>query len=348
MCGLVQPARHPHRRRRAGRRCARAGARGERAVSVLLADASGADPRDGRSPHACSVLRQPADPRAPRRGSEVTPATPIGNPFTCLIAAPSDALYLNAAEGRSPSARLCGSVRRTATRADVGDSAQLYVTLAAGARATQRGGRCRVGYAEFEDNGSNREVRARLAVVADGGATSQALTRVNIRDYGQSAIAANVLSVETARQHRLRALHSSGPARLASPREEGYALGLDHEPRGGAQLPVRRVRTSFLGAVAKQPSASAPARSRTVLGPSCISPLALLRGSRRPRREPCCSAMPRRRCIRWPDKGSTSGCATPGSSANASSRIQAIPAAARCSRPMRASALAATVPEKFC
>jgi 2-octaprenyl-6-methoxyphenol hydroxylase len=68
-------------------------------------------------------------------------------------------------------------------------------------------------------------VRARLAVVADGGATSKALTRVNVRDYGQSAIAASVLTSRPHGNIAFERFTSAGPLALLPARKATLGFG---------------------------------------------------------------------------------------------------------------------------
>ena len=88
---------------------------------------------------------------------------------------------------------------------------------------------------EFEEEGARRDLRARLVVIADGGATAQALTQVDVREYGQSAV---VATVHTSKPHGNRAFERftpEGPLALL-PREGSYALIWSMAPDAAQQL----------------------------------------------------------------------------------------------------------------
>jgi 2-octaprenyl-6-methoxyphenol hydroxylase len=203
-------------------------------LSVLLVDASGAGARD-EDPRTLA-LSYGSRLILERLGvwDDVTPATPIASIHVSHRGAFGRAA-LSAAEGGLPALGYVVPYAALQRALIAGRQRAAHVTLAAHARATRVEADAESVRVEFEDNGSNRAVRAQLAVIADGGATSQALTRVNVRDYGQSAIAANVL---TARPHGNSAFErftAAGPLALL-PREEGYALVWTVSPETAREL----------------------------------------------------------------------------------------------------------------
>ena len=125
---------------------------------------------------------------------------------------------------------------------------------------------------EFEHGSGSmqRTARARLAVIADGGATSQRLTRVQVRDYGQSALVANVLSVETAPERAFERFTPEGPLALL-PRMRD-SPGVDERTRT-ARLLCSLARPCF-SSDCKRHSVSVRALSLRVEGRAAF-PLAL-------------------------------------------------------------------------
>jgi 2-octaprenyl-6-methoxyphenol hydroxylase len=202
--------------------------------SVLLADAHGEharadDPRTLALSYGSRLILE-------RVGvwGHLEPATPIASIHVSQRGAFGRAA-LSAAESRLPA---LGYVVPYAAlqRAFAGVLQRApHVTLVTGARAADVEAGAEFVRIQFEDDGSSRDVHARLAVIADGGAASQALTRVEVRDYGQSAIAANVL---TSRPHGNTAFErftSTGPLALL-PCEDGYALVWTTTPDAAHQL----------------------------------------------------------------------------------------------------------------
>jgi len=68
-----------------------------------------------------------------------------------------------------------------------------------------------------------RSARGKLAVIADGGAIAQGLAHVQVREYGQSALVANVLTSRPHRNWAFERFTPEGPLALL-PRDAGYAL----------------------------------------------------------------------------------------------------------------------------
>jgi len=99
----------------------------------------------------------------------------------------------------------------------------LNVTLLPDSRAGQLAAGLDSVCVQFEDNAARRAVHSRLLVIADGGATSQAVTRVTVRDYGQSAIVANVSASHPHLNRAFERFTPEGPLALL-PREGGFAL----------------------------------------------------------------------------------------------------------------------------
>ena len=121
------------------------------------------------------------------------------------------------------------------------------VTLLMGSRAASVEATTESVYVQFERGSSSvqRTARAKLAVIADGGATSQGLTRVQVRDYGQSALVAKVL---TSRPHQNLAFERftpEGPLALL-PRDAGFALVWTSAPES-ARLLCSLPAPTFLG-----------------------------------------------------------------------------------------------------
>jgi 2-octaprenyl-6-methoxyphenol hydroxylase len=203
-------------------------------LSVLLADASGVDTRDN-DPRTLA-LSYGSRLILERLGvwGDVTPATPIASIHVSHRGAFGRAA-LSAAEGGLPALGYVVPYAALQRALIARQQRAANVTLAPRARATQVEADAESVRVEFEDNGSNRAVRARLAVVADGGATSKALTRVNVRDYGQSAIAASVLTSRPHGNIAFERFTSAGPLALL-PREEGYALVWTVSPETAREL----------------------------------------------------------------------------------------------------------------
>jgi 2-octaprenyl-6-methoxyphenol hydroxylase len=167
--------------------------------------------------------------------SGVAPATPIETIHVSHRGAFGRAV-LNAAEAGRPALGyvIPYPALQRALRARL-QRASSRVTLLAGARATDVQADADTVHVEFEDGATGREVRARLAVIADGGATSQALTRIDVRDYGQSAVVANVLTSRPNGNTAFERFTPEGPLALL-PRDNGYALVWTVAPKAAQQL----------------------------------------------------------------------------------------------------------------
>jgi 2-octaprenyl-6-methoxyphenol hydroxylase len=104
------------------------------------------------------------------------------------------------------------------------------VTLLKGSRAVKVEATAESVCVQFDSSGSmQRTARARLAVIADGGATSQGLTRMQVREYGQSALVANVLTSKSHQNWAFERFTPDGPLALL-PRDAGFALVWTNAP----------------------------------------------------------------------------------------------------------------------
>jgi 2-octaprenyl-6-methoxyphenol hydroxylase len=72
-------------------------------------------------------------------------------------------------------------------------------------------------------------------VIADGGAAAQAMTRVTVHEYGQSAVVANVLASKPHNNRAFERFTPDGPLALL-PRERGFALVWTATPDSARQL----------------------------------------------------------------------------------------------------------------
>ncbi len=109
------------------------------------------------------------------------------------------------------------------------------VTLLLGSRAAQIEASADSVSVQFEDTSTRRAVHGRLVVIADGGATSQAMTRATVREYGQSAVAANVLASKPHGNRAFERFTPDGPLALL-PHERGFALVWTTRPESAQQL----------------------------------------------------------------------------------------------------------------
>lgn len=111
--------------------------------------------------------------------------------------------------------------------------AEPAVTLVDGAHAThvQAG----PDWAEIELAAPRHSVQAKLAVIADGGAALVAPADVEIRDYRQSALIANVAASRPQDGTAFERFTPEGPLALL-PRDHGYALIWTLEPEHAQQL----------------------------------------------------------------------------------------------------------------
>jgi 2-octaprenyl-6-methoxyphenol hydroxylase len=111
-----------------------------------------------------------------------------------------------------------------------------HVTLLTGSRAVKVEATAESVYVQFDSSGSTqRTARAKLAVIADGGAASQGLTRSQVREYAQRALVANVL---TSKPHQNWAFERFTPdgALALLPRDAGFALVWTSAPESTGRL----------------------------------------------------------------------------------------------------------------
>jgi 2-octaprenyl-6-methoxyphenol hydroxylase len=139
-------------------------------------------------------------------------------------------------------------VPHAALQRALGESLQRvsHVTLLTGSRAIKVEATAESVYVQFGSSGSiQRTARAKLAVIADGGATSQGLTCMRVREYTQSALVANVL---TSKPHQNWAFERFTPdgALALLPREAGFALVWTSAPESAERL-CSLPASAFLG-----------------------------------------------------------------------------------------------------
>lgn len=154
--------------------------------------------------------------------SQVTPATAIEAIHVSHRGAFGRAL-LAAAEARVPALGYVVSYAVLQRALSERLQRASNVTLSLGSRPCKVEASAEAVCVQFDNGSAQRTVRAKLAVIADGGATAQAFTRVKVREYGQSALVANLL---TSKPHQNRAFERftpDGPLALL-PREPGFAL----------------------------------------------------------------------------------------------------------------------------
>jgi len=85
----------------------------------------------------------------------------------------------------------------------------------------------------FESGGLQRTEQGRLLAIADGG--TALAQRTTVRDYGQSAVVANVLASTPHRNRAFERFTPAGPLALL-PREDGYALVWTTTPDDAREL----------------------------------------------------------------------------------------------------------------
>ncbi|HXX11172.1 MAG TPA: FAD-dependent monooxygenase [Burkholderiales bacterium] len=107
------------------------------------------------------------------------------------------------------------------------------VTLLPGVRATEVHASSDSVCVRFEGGGQQRAERGDILAIADGG-TAAAQTRT-VRDYGQSAVVANVLASTPHHGRAFERFTSTGPLALL-PREHGYALVWTTAPERATEL----------------------------------------------------------------------------------------------------------------
>jgi 2-octaprenyl-6-methoxyphenol hydroxylase len=115
-----------------------------------------------------------------------------------------------------------GALQRALTQ---GSQRAPNVTSVTGFRAAKVEANADSVEVQFEQTSGSmrRSTRAKLAVIADGGAAAQGLTRVQVRDYRQSALVANVLTSRPHRNWAFERFAPEGPLALL-PRHVGFAL----------------------------------------------------------------------------------------------------------------------------
>lgn len=127
------------------------------------------------------------------------------------------------------------------------------VTLLAGFRAARVEATRESVHVQFEQSSGvlQRTADARLAVIADGGATSRGLARMQVREYRQSALVANVLTSKPHQNWAFERFTPEGPLALL-PRDAGFALVWTGAPESAGllcSLPapafLERLQTTF-------------------------------------------------------------------------------------------------------
>jgi len=108
-----------------------------------------------------------------------------------------------------------------------------HITLHAGARAADLEADAESVRVEFEDDAV--DVRARLVVIADGGALARTLTRVDVRDYKQSAVVARLLTSKPHGNTAFERFTAEGPLALL-PLAGCYAVVWSMRPARAEQL----------------------------------------------------------------------------------------------------------------
>ena len=154
--------------------------------------------------------------------NDVTPVTPITSIHVSHRGAFGRTVLTAQEAGQSALGYVVSHT--TAHRAlSVGLERARHIVRLYGVRATHLEADAETVRIEVDEEGARHDLRARLAVIADGGATARALTQVDVREYGQSAV---VATVHTSRPHGNRAFERftpAGPLALL-PRENSYAL----------------------------------------------------------------------------------------------------------------------------
>jgi len=117
-----------------------------------------------------------------------------------------------------------------------------HVTLLLGARAAQITAAAESVCVQLEHRSEQRAVHARLAAITDGSMALEGLTRVRVRDYGQSALVTNVLTSKPHRNWAFERFTPDGPMALL-PREAGFALVWTAAPDRVQQLCSLSART---------------------------------------------------------------------------------------------------------
>jgi 2-octaprenyl-6-methoxyphenol hydroxylase len=97
----------------------------------------------------------------------------------------------------------------------------------------------------FEQDGRAGRLNAALAIVADGGALTQQLAAIEVRDYAQSAVVCNVTTSIPHRHIAFERFTSEGPLALL-PREREYAVVWTVASEHGTEL-CTATEPAFLG-----------------------------------------------------------------------------------------------------
>jgi 2-octaprenyl-6-methoxyphenol hydroxylase len=87
----------------------------------------------------------------------------------------------------------------------------------------------------FEHRGREAQVGAALTIIADGGALAQQSAKMEVRDYGQSALIGNVTASLAHRHTAFERFTQEGPLALL-PHAGGYALVWTVSPERGIEL----------------------------------------------------------------------------------------------------------------
>jgi len=110
-----------------------------------------------------------------------------------------------------------------------------FLQMESGARVTAFAERRDSLLVAFEHRGRETRVGAALTIIADGGALAQQSARIEVRDYGQSALIANVTASLAHRHTAFERFTQEGPLALL-PHAGGYALVWTVSPERGIEL----------------------------------------------------------------------------------------------------------------
>ena len=166
--------------------------------------------------------------------SQIAPATPIEAIHVSHRGAFGRAV-LAAAEARLPALGYVVPHAALQRGLSAGLQSALNVTRLLGFHATKVEATAEAVCARFEHGSMQHAAHARLAVIADGGATSHGLTRSQVHEYGQSALVANVLASNPHRNWAFERFTPDGPMALL-PRDAGFALVWTSAPEWARQL----------------------------------------------------------------------------------------------------------------
>jgi len=166
--------------------------------------------------------------------SDVTPVTPITSIHVSHRGA-FGRTVLTAEEAGQPALGYVVSHTTLQRALSAGLERAPHIVRRYGVRAMHLEPDAETVHIEVDEQGTRDDLRGRLAVIADGGASAQALTQADVRDYGQSAV---VATVHTSKPHGNRAFERftpAGPVALL-PRESSYALIWSMAPDAAHQL----------------------------------------------------------------------------------------------------------------